>query len=278
MNAALQSAVLAIARDAGDAILAVYRSADAPGATGLAVQRKSDDSPLTQADLAAHRCIAAGLRALTPDAPVVSEEDPDSFVHRTEQGRFWLIDPLDGTKEFIARNGEFTVNIAWIDAGQTRWGVVYAPAVDELYWGGAGVGAWCAQQGKTSALKVTGSETVVRSPRSLTDVRRPLRVLASKSHLNADTSAYIAALGHTELVQAGSSLKFCRIAAGAADVYPRVGPTCEWDTAAAQAVLEGAGGHVCELDWVDGQLQAFPARPLRYGKSDVYNPHFVAWG
>ena len=177
------------------------------------------------------------------------------MVHRQSHGRFWLIDPLDGTKEFISRNGEFTVNIALIEAGRTVLGVVYAPAMDALYWGGAGLGAFRCIGGQTVAIKVAAS-----TPGAA------LRVVASKSHLNEATRSFIDRFGEVSLVQAGSSLKFCRVAEGEADIYPRLGPTCEWDTAAAQAVLEGAGGVVVDLE----------GAPLLYGKPDVLNPSFIA--
>lgn len=250
----LMAAVCALAKDAGEAVMAVYNEADGGAA---AVVRKGDDSPLTLADLASHRCIVDGLARLTPSIPVVSEEDTASFFHRTPAGVFWLIDPLDGTKEFIARNGEFTVNIALVSDACPVWGVVYAPALDELYWGGAGAGAW------KKVAEAAPVRIAVSPPVAATGVTR---VVASKSHMNAETLAIIERLGRTELVQAGSSLKFCRIADGQADVYPRIAPTCEWDTAAAQAVVEGAGGVVHDLS---GQR-------LQYGKPEVLNPAFIA--
>lgn len=246
--------VLHLAQAAGQAIMAVY---NARPELATEVQHKADGSPVTQADLAAHRVIARGLAALTPDIPVVSEEDSASQAHRQLHGRFWLVDPLDGTKEFLARNGEFTVNIALIQEGRPVLGVVVAPALALAYSGAAGLGAFRdAGQGPVPIR--------VATPAATTGQR--LRVLASKSHLNAETQAFLRQLGPHELLQAGSSLKFCRIAEGSADVYPRLGPTCEWDTAAAQAVLEAAGGCVLELD----------GQPLRYGKPEVLNPHFVA--
>lgn len=222
-----------------------------------AVTHKADDSPLTAADLAAHACIVKGLRDLTDDIPIVSEEGcvPDEGARAAE--RFWLVDPLDGTKEFLARNGEFTVNIALIEHGRPVLGVVTVPVHGLTYWGGAGQGAF-----RRASGELTWHRLHVAAPRASS---QPLRVMASKSHLNEATQALIARLGPHELVQAGSSLKFCRIAEGAADVYPRLGPTCEWDTAAAQAVVEAAGGHVCTLQ----------GTPLRYGKADVLNPDFV---
>jgi 3'(2'), 5'-bisphosphate nucleotidase len=241
--------LLAIARAAGDAIMSVY----VEGA--LNIQRKEDASPVTEADLAAHRVLASQLRPLLPDCPVVSEEDSASQAYRKDKGQFWLIDPLDGTKEFIARNDEFTVNIALIAESRSVLGVVYAPAIDALYWGGPGLGAWRCVRGKTAEIKV-----------SVSSARDVCRVVASKSHLNETTQSFIDRLGLVSLVQAGSSLKFCRVAEGEADIYPRLAPTCEWDTAAAQAVLEGAGGMVLDLD----------GKPLQYGKPDVLNPSFIA--
>lgn len=241
--------LLPIARAAGDAIMAVY-SRGMPE-----VQRKEDDSPVTEADLAAHRVLASHLKPLLAECPVVSEEDAGSLVHRQSSGRFWLVDPLDGTKEYIARVGEFTVNIALIEDGRCVLGVVYAPAVDALYWGGVSLGAFRCIGGQTAAIKVAAS-----NPGKVS------RVVASKSHLNEATRSLIERLGEVSLVQAGSSLKFCRVAEGEADIYPRLAPTSEWDTAAAQAVLEGAGGVVVDLQ----------GAPLLYGKPDVLNPSFIA--
>ena len=246
---ALIEQLLPIARAAGDAIMAIYTRGSA--IVGL----KEDASPVTEADLAAHRVLATQLAGLLHECPVVSEEDSASQVYRRNRGLFWLIDPLDGTKEFIARNGEFTVNIALIEDGRCTLGVVYAPAIDALYWGGAGLGAFRCMGAHMVAIKV--------APPMLD---RTCRVLASKSHLNEATQTMIDRLGEVNLIQAGSSLKFCRIAEGAADIYPRLAPTCEWDTAAAQAVLEGAGGVVVDLH----------GEPLQYGKPEVLNPSFIA--
>ncbi len=251
--------VLEIARQAGAAIMGVYaemQTSDTekpqPG-----VSHKDDGSPLTQADLRAHQIIAAGLAALTPDIPVVSEEDEASLLHRLPTGSFWLIDPLDGTKEFLARNGEFTVNIALVQDGVAVLGVVLAPALGLAYWGSAHTGAFRATAQGVEPIRVTSPGE--RAPHLL-------RVLASKSHMNAETLDFLRQLGPHELVQAGSSLKFCRVAEGSADIYPRLGPTYEWDTAAAQAIVEAAGGCVNQLD----------GTALRYGKPELLNPHFVA--
>ncbi len=219
------------------------------------VSHKADASPVTEADLAANRVLVTHLAQLLPGCHVVSEEDPASLGYRQSAGRFWLIDPLDGTKEFIARNGEFTVNIALIEEGRSTLGVVYAPAINALYWGGTGLGA----------CRCIGDQTVTINVEPAAE-GRACRVVASKSHLNGVTQSMIERLGEVSLVQAGSSLKFCRVAEGEADIYPRLAPTCEWDTAAGQAVLEGAGGVVLDLQ----------GSPLLYGKPDVLNPHFVA--
>ena len=241
--------LLPIARMAGEAILDMY------AAGAVQVQHKQDGSPVTAADRAAHRVLAGALAPLLPDCPVVSEEDEASLQHRRATGRFWLIDPLDGSKEFIARNGEFTVNIALVEDGRSVLGVVCAPVLDALYWGGVGLGAQRSVRGEVAPL---------HAPPMPTD--GPRAVVASKSHLDAQTRGWIARLGEVELVQAGSSLKFCRVAEGRAQLYPRLAPTCEWDTAAAQAVLEGAGGAVLDMQ----------GQHLRYGKTDVRNPAFIA--
>lgn len=247
---ALLENVSNIARLAGDVIMALY-SADQ-----LDVRHKTDQSPVTQADIAANKVLVRALAPLLDACQVVSEEDEAALAHRLPHGRFWLIDPLDGTKEFLARNGEFTVNVALIDEGRSMLGVVYAPAIDMMYAGGPGIGAF-----RRSADTPWSPIKVGKG-----DASGNIRVVASKNHLNAETRSFIERLGPVSLIQAGSSLKFCRIAEDAADIYPRLAPTCEWDTAAAQAVLEGAGGFVHD----------FHGQPLHYGKPDVLNPSFVA--
>ena len=237
--------------DASDAIMAVYRADD------FGETLKSDQSPVTQADLAAHHILVDGLRRLTGDVPVVSEEDPESVAVGREAACYWLIDPLDGTKEFINRNDEFTCNLALIEDHQPTLGFVSVPALGLLYHGGPGCGS--------KRISRHGDIT------SLNPSQQPglTRVVASKSHLNEETRAFIDAIGgETELVQAGSSLKFLKVAEGLADIYPRLGPTCEWDTAAAHAVVLGVGGSVADLAGVE----------LRYGKDEILNPHFVVRG
>ena len=245
----LIEALLTLSEEAGRAILGVY---DGP----IKVTVKDDESPLTQADQAAHRLIEQALEQLTPQWPVVSEESiPERQKLRTQSPCYWLVDPLDGTKEFIQRNGEFTVNIALIRDGAPVFGVVHVPVLGVTYWGGAAIGAWRRSDRGVEAIQV-------RQPQP----GEPLTVVGSRSHSNAQTEAYLATLGSYELISVGSSLKFCLLAEGRAHLYPRLAPTCEWDTAAAQAVLEGAGGRVETLE----------GSPLRYSKADILNPFFVA--
>jgi len=251
-DAAVREDVIALAHDAAAAILGIYDSE-------FAVQHKDDDSPLTAADLAAHRCIVDGLARITPEIPVLSEESAHEVptAMRRQWSRLWLVDPLDGTREFVKRNGEFTVNIALIVDGIAVWGVVQAPVTGELWHGGAGLGAF-----RRKGL----AETPLHARAPATP---PLRVAASRSHRDTRTQAFIDRMGDTEPVGLGSSLKFCKLAEGTLDVYPRFGPTSEWDTAAGQCVLEGAGGAV-----LDPQ-----GRPFRYNQRDrILNGDFVGLG
>ena len=244
--------IVALAQKAGEAILEVY-------STDFDVHSKDDESPLTQADLASHRCIAAGLAELTPDIPIISEEDglPD-FATRSAWERYWLIDPLDGTKEFVNRNGEFTVNIALIDANRPVLGVVYVPVQNKTYIGCEGYGA-----------ELRDSDGSVRKIEVQTESSDPARICGSRSHRGASLDAFLGNVGNCEMIPMGSSLKFCVIAEGGADLYPRLGPTSEWDTAAAQAVVEQAGGSVVTLD----------GKPMKYNeKEDILNPHFFVIG
>lgn len=249
----LLPAVADIARRAGAEILDVY-------ADDFDINRKADQSPLTQADLRAHRTIVQGLAALTPQIPVLSEEASDiPFEERRQWPRYWLVDPLDGTKEFISRNGEFTVNIALIENHAPVLGVVYVPVQDTLYSGIVGAGAL--------RQIATGRPTPILV---CTPAPPTLRIVGSRSHAKAGSlDPYLAKLGPHTLLSIGSSLKLCLVAEGSADLYPRLGPTSEWDTAAAHAVVEAAGGAV-----VDAQ-----GRPLRYNlKAELLNPHFFVFG
>jgi len=239
-----------IARAAGDVILEVY-------ATEFEVRDKADASPVTEADKRAEASILAALAVLTPDIPVVSEEAAaDGRVPRVG-GRFWLVDPLDGTREFVSRNGEFTVNIALIEAGEPTLGVVLAPALGRVFSGARGAGAFLEEGGKRRAI----------------NCRRPpaegLTVVSSRSHGDREAlEAFLAGRRVASSVFAGSSLKFCLLAAGEADLYPRLGRTMEWDTAAGHAVLAAAGGRVTQVGGED----------LPYGKPGFANPHFIAMG
>lgn len=250
--ALLADEVLGLVRAAGAAIMRVY-------ASDFAVQAKDDDSPLTEADMAAHRILVDGLEQLQPRLPVLSEEAADiAWSERSLWPQHWLVDPLDGTREFVKRNGEFTVNVALIDGVDTVLGVVYAPALELMYLAWRGGGAW--------RVEPDGARLRLSTQRP---APRPLRVAASRSHLDARTQALLARMGETERFGMGSSLKFCRIAEGCADFYPRFGPTSEWDTAAAQCVLEQAGGAVLTTS----------GATLRYRRGEsLLNPDFLALG
>ncbi|WP_395375377.1 3'(2'),5'-bisphosphate nucleotidase CysQ [Marinicella sp. W31] len=241
-----------LAVEAGKATLEVYESDD------FDVQHKGDDSPLTRADLAAHKIIMAGLTELTPDIPVLSEESADiDYSVRSTWDKYWLVDPLDGTKEFIKRNGEFTINIALIDAGKAILSAVYVPVTDVGYSAAEGIGAFKTEQGGKKAIQV-------KRPASEVPV-----VVGSRSHLSPDVQTYLNKLGEHSLVSMGSSLKFCLVAEGAADLYPRLGLTSEWDTAAAQCIVEQAGGAVVGMD----------GQPLLYNTKDsLLNPYFMVYG
>jgi 3'(2'), 5'-bisphosphate nucleotidase len=248
---ALVKPLLALAREAGTAIMRVYEK-------DFAVDLKDDRSPLTEADMASHHLIVAGLEKLAPGVPVLSEESK-SIAWETRQSwtRYWLVDPLDGTREFVKRNGEFTVNIALIEDGESVLGVVYAPALDEMHYGARGLGAFVCDGNSDVPI-------AVRKP-----ALAPLRVAGSRSHMDPRSAAFIASLGEHTLLGMGSSLKFCRMAEARLDVYPRFAPTSEWDTAAGQCVLECAGGAVLTLD----------GQPLRYNRKDsLLNPDFLALG
>ncbi|PDH34629.1 MAG: 3'(2'),5'-bisphosphate nucleotidase [OM182 bacterium MED-G28] len=250
--------LLRIAKTAGNAILSVYRRAG-----DIDVTIKDDNSPLTEADRDAHEIIIAELKRFTPSIPILSEEsDGISVDERLSWSRYWLVDPLDGTKEFIKRNGEFTVNIALINNGAPELGIVHVPVTNISYLGKTGVGAWkVAATGEADAISITNFDL---NPGQV-------RIVASRSHsgdlLDQLINTMEAELGKAEVVSMGSSLKICLLAEGKADIYPRLAPTSEWDTAAAHAVLAAAGG-----DIVDTEFQA-----LRYNqKESMLNPHFIA--
>ena len=235
--------VTALACESGHSILAIYRDLNPH------VEYKLDHSPLTQADLASHQILETGLARLEPHCPVLSEESVEiPYDERKYWRHFWMVDPLDGTREFLRRTGEFTVNIALIEDGHPVLGVVYAPVIDRLYFAARGAGAYRTDGEATTPIKVAPSTT------------GSTRCVVSRSHgAEQNTNGY-------ETRVMGSSLKFCLIAEGAADIYPRNGPTMEWDTAAAHCILEEAGGSITDLE----------GNPLRYNKNILQNPGFVA--
>lgn len=251
---ALLGPVADLAADAGYRIMEVYRRE-------FSISHKEDLSPLTEADMAAHDAIFAGLGILTPELPVLSEEDAAiAFAEREKWRTYWLVDPLDGTREFIKRNGEFTVNIALIRDHRPVLGVVHVPVSGVSYYAYAGGGAWKRESGKAAQRIHT----------------RPYRggritVAGSQSHRSPEFDAFLARLGdgNYEVISIGSSLKSCLVAEGKVDIYPRLGPTSEWDTAAAQCVVEEAGGRLTDTT----------LRPLRYNTKDaLLNPHFLVFG
>lgn len=246
----LLNALLPVVKAAGRVVMDVYR-------TDFVVYGKADCSPVTEADKRAEALIVTALQAITPDVPIVAEEAVASGRIPAVGEAFWLVDPLDGTKEFISRNGEFTINIALIESGQPVLGVVFAPALERLYGGAVGTGAFVED--------VSGRHRIeCRSPAA-----RELTAVASRSHGNVEAlQAFVANNNVVKLINAGSSLKLCLVASGEADIYPRFGRTMEWDIAAGHAVLVAAGGQVIDVE----------GARLSYGKPHFANPHFVAWG
>jgi 3'(2'), 5'-bisphosphate nucleotidase len=242
----------AIAREAGAAILKIY-------ARDFSASQKNDNTPLTEADMAAHKVIIGRLEKFQPPLPILSEEAVGDFSGVGDSGQYWLVDPLDGTKEFIKRNGEFTVNIALIENGRAIMGVVYAPALNVAYLAAEGMGAFKEGAGGR------------RVPIQVAEHKQgsSWRVVGSRSHAGDSLTAFLQRLGEHELVSMGSSLKFCLVAEGTADVYPRLGPTSLWDTAAAQCVVEQAGGKVIQLT----------GEPVSYADPSVaLNPFFLVHG
>ena len=249
VTAQLRSAVIALCREAGRATMTYYG-----GAADAGVREKDDRSPVTRADEVAHGILVAGLRRLDPATPVVSEEDVmTSFEDRRGWRRFWLVDPLDGTKEFIKRRAEFTVNVALIVNGEPVFGVVLAPALDLLYWAAKGEGAWREEKGQAPERIFSASP----APGT------PLTVVESLSHPSPELEEYLRTIPVARRVKAGSSLKFCWVAEGRADIYPRLGPTMEWDVAAGDCIYRQSG------------REAERPSPLTYNKPDLRNPSFV---
>jgi len=245
-----------LALEAGVVIMEIYADESRFG-----VESKADDSPLTLADKESNRVICDGLQKLTPSIPIISEENKEiAYAERKTYDYAWLVDPVDGTKEFIKRNGEFTVNIALILNGSPVLGVVYVPATKALYWASRKEGAF---------LSTDGGAPVKLKASSFSMKDKGLKVVCSRSHLNDDTAAFIDKLDQPEKVSKGSSLKFLILAEGGAQVYPRLAPTMEWDTGAAQIILEEAGGKVIDVE---------TGLPLAYNKKQLRNPHFIAYG
>ena len=250
-NNEIIESILDLMTKASNAIMEVYEKPYGE------VNIKADNSPVTKADLAANRILTDGLKNLFPEIPIVSEEEPSSLNIPKKNKIFWLIDPLDGTKEFIKKNNEFTCNLALIENNASTLGFVTVPVKGLIYYGGKQFGSKLINKNK----KI--SEVKYKKVSGI------CRVVASKSHLNDETKKFINDIqGKVELIQAGSSLKFIKIAEGLADIYPRLAPTSEWDTAAAHAILEGAGGKVLRLNGKD----------IIYGKENILNPYLVASG
>ncbi len=245
--------VVIIAKEAGAAILQIYNQPE------FHIENKADSSPLTEADRQSNEIICRSLLEKYPDIPIISEENKMEPYHiRKDYQMCWMVDPLDGTKEFIHRNGDFTVNIALIREGEPVLGVVYQPVHGDLYYADKETGAFSTKNGVTSALKTT--------PFSIHE--KGLKVVASRSHLNEETAQFIQKLTEPALVTRGSSLKFLLLASGEADIYPRLAPTSEWDTAAAQCILTVAGGVV---------INAADGNPMVYNKPSLLNPSFIAY-
>lgn len=251
----LAQEVVKIARNAGAAILDIYNNA-----SDVQIEHKADDSPLTIADRTANKIICDALMQLPVVYPIISEENKAvPYEERKNYEYYWLVDPLDGTKEFIKRNGEFTVNIALVHQQRPVMGIVYAPCMDEMYWAAKGEGAYIISEGQEKQLSIDSFQLSESN----------LNIVCSRSHLNEATERFVSNFTTPSMVPTGSSLKFLIIAKGLAHVYPRLAPTMEWDTGAAQIVLEEAGGKV---------LNDETKEPLLYNKENMLNPHFVAYG
>ena len=244
--------LVTLAHQAGEAVMKFYSQEE------LGTTYKEFDSPLTCADIASHDLIEEQLQALTPSVPVLSEESKAVPYHVRQAWRtFWLVDPLDGTKEFIKRNGEFTVNIALVEDGRPVFGIVHAPALSVTYLGARGIGAF----------KQTAQSRMERIQVAQCELTR-LKVVVSRSHAGDEVERFLEKIAPLDCLSIGSSLKICLVAEGEAHLYPRLGPTMEWDTAAAQCVVEMAGGAITDL----------AGQTLRYNKPDLHNPHFIVSG
>jgi len=250
-NPHLINKVVKLAKDAGESILDIYNNPNSD------FKLKEDKSPLTVADIASHKIIVKGLKDLKPELPIISEEGSEiPFKVRSKWNRYWLVDPLDGTKEFLQKNGEFTVNISLIDNNRPILGVINIPVNDETYWGSESEGSFF-QEGALKIKKIHVKNKY----------QGPIRIASSRSHPSILLNLFLKKIKDYELVTKGSSIKFCLIASGQADIYPRLGPTSEWDTAAGQAILVNAGGSVIQMN----------GSPLRYNKKkSLLNQNFIA--
>jgi len=248
----IQNDVIELAKSEGHRIMEIYEK-------DFSIFKKEDQDPLTEADLILHQTIINRLAEITPDIPVLSEESAnEELQNRMTWDRYWLIDPLDGTKEFIKKNGEFTVNIALIESNTPVFGVVFAPAIDIIYYGGKDIGSF---------KRVGGKEAIkIQTKKKTTGI---MKIIGSRSHQSEEFKQFIENYPNAEIVPMGSSLKICLVAEGVADLYPRLGPTSEWDTAAAQAVLEGARGQL--EDFSTGKILGY-----NLNKDSLRNPHFLA--
>ncbi len=253
----LKDSLIQISREAGEKILEIYNDPQ----LFEKIDTKADDSPLTLADRSANSLIVEQLSSLTPEIPILSEEGKNiPYSERSSWTKFWLVDPLDGTKEFIKRNGEFTVNIALIDNQRPVMGVVHVPVTNTTYFADKDQGAWMIKDNEPA-------ERIEAQPFNME--HKGLRIVCSRSHMSEEVEQYVNQFEQPELVSMGSSLKFMVLAEGKADIYPRLAPTMEWDTGAAQIIVEEAGGIV-----IDNNTQ----QPLQYNKEVLRNPYFIAFG
>ena len=241
--------LIEISKEAGKAILDIYN-------TDFDYQLKEDLSPLTKADTLSNNIICEGLKALTPNTPILSEENSDiPFNIRSVWKQYWLVDPLDGTKEFIKRNGEFTVNIALIENNIPIFGLINAPVFKEIYWG--------SQNHGSNLIDTEGNTSKIRTSEK---IGKSLRIVTSRSHPSEKLNTYLKKIDNYKIIPRGSSLKFCLVASGKADIYPRFGPTSEWDIAAGEAIVKFAGGEIIKLD----------GKPMTYNlKDSLLNPEFI---
>lgn len=253
LNSKKIDSLIEISKEAGNSIMDIYK-------TNFDYEMKEDDSPLTLADKTSNEIICQSLKKLTPDIPILSEENSDiPYNERIKWRKYWLVDPLDGTKEFIKKNDEFTTNIALICKNRPVFGIIHIPAKNETFWG---------QEDKGSYSLAGDNKNEIKKTKVTENKDGPLRIVTSKSHPSIQLKELLRKLDNYELINVGSSIKFCLVASGKADCYPRLGPTCEWDIAAGDAILKFAGGSILNLDGTD----------VDYNKKSLLNSHFIAAG